>query len=528
MTRIVARIALAALTSGILVLAVLSVWQTASLVQPAQATHNLEIGIDTDPSQTPANTATSLGSTEWCLAVGRLDPPFDVDVYITDVTNLLGWQAYLEFDPTLLAVIAVDLMFQEAQPGSNVTNGSGPAGSGRHVLVGGEGGNAYEDDGSGVLARVTLDPQGAIGVSDLTLDFFQEVDGVATGPYIKDADGNFLGDTDADSYYDGPFGNARVAIDQPDSDGDGIVDPCEDDDDDDGVPNSVDQCAFTAPGVPVDTTLALGCSASQVDADSDGICDPGEVSTWCSGSDNCPGNYNPNQLDFDNDGMGNECDPDTDNDGVCNPGVSHPSCTGSDNCPYNSDPNQDDFDGDGAGDICDDDDDGDGYKNGREISRGSDPWNYDSTPEVCDGIDNDLNGGIDEDDANAQYDLLPLPSGNGVADCMEAVDTDGDTVVNTIDLDDDNDGQSDEREIYMRTDTLDACPDSSSDEAWWADVNNSAGVNINDISKFRVPFMANLGEPLYDKRFDVNMSGKINIQDVSTMRAPVFGGSCVN
>ncbi|MCC6545172.1 MAG: choice-of-anchor D domain-containing protein, partial [Nitrospirae bacterium] len=42
------------------------------------------------------------------------------------------------------------------------------------------------------------------------------------------------------------------------------------------------------------------------------------------------------------------------------------------------------------------DSDGDGYSDIDEIAAGSDPLNKDSTPEVCDGADNDLDGQIDE------------------------------------------------------------------------------------------------------------------------------------
>jgi len=58
-----------------------------------------------------------------------------------------------------------------------------------------------------------------------------------------------------------------------------------------------------------------------VDYDNDGVI--------CT--DNCPFNFNPDQADSDNDGLGNVCD----------------------NCPNTSNPSQDDFDGDGVGDECD-------------------------------------------------------------------------------------------------------------------------------------------------------------------------------
>ena len=55
-------------------------------------------------------------------------------------------------------------------------------------------------------------------------------------------------------------------------------------------------------------------------------------------------------MDTDEDGIGDECDPDIDNDGIPN---------GDDNCPLIPNPGQQDVDKDGRGDICQDDFDGD-------------------------------------------------------------------------------------------------------------------------------------------------------------------------
>ena len=71
------------------------------------------------------------------------------------------------------------------------------------------------------------------------------------------------------------------------------------------------------------------------DADGDGLC--GDV-------DNCPRDYNPSQMDTDDDTAGNACDSNDDNDAIPD---------GDDNCPNIPNSDQSDEDGDGIGDECD-------------------------------------------------------------------------------------------------------------------------------------------------------------------------------
>jgi hypothetical protein len=138
-----------------------------------------------------------------------------------------------------------------------------------------------------------------------------------------------------------------------DTDGDGVIDACDNCPDTDNGPDAgtcseglVGAACMIDPDCDVDPGDGV-CSTAQEDADEDGV---GDV------CDNCPNEPNPGQGDDDEDGVGDVCD----------------------NCPNDYNPDQEDCDGNGVGDVCDTDCDGDGIT------------------DACD--DDDDNDGVPDDD----------------------------------------------------------------------------------------------------------------------------------
>jgi hypothetical protein len=169
----------------------------------------IDAGID-------GNGPTSIGRLEDCISVSAGET-FQIDMVIRDVTDLLAWEASLDFDPAVVWVVGHDVkLFQEANDGSSVIDISSqlPDNSGFHTL------SAFEssdppavDTGSGVLARLTLEAR-AQGQSLLrfgTLDI--NSDGVQDrGTLLKDTDADVIGDDNGDDFFDGERQDAMVAV----------------------------------------------------------------------------------------------------------------------------------------------------------------------------------------------------------------------------------------------------------------------------------------------------------------------------
>lgn len=223
-----------------------------------------------------------------------------------------------------------------------------------------------------------------------------------------------------DTVHGGANGHLELANTADDTDGDGVANTLDRDDDGDGFPDGADAFQLDP--------------AEWADADGDGVGDNGDAFPYDFGE----------QFDTDGDGVGDGADVDDDGDGVEDA----------------QDPFPLDTDNDGVGNRMDTDDDGDGVPDDDDDL----PFDLsDSVDTDGDGIGNTADGDDDNDGVTDGLDAFPLnpkesadTDGDGVGDngdafpddAGESADADGDGIGDNRDDDDDNDGVRDSDDAF--------------------------------------------------------------------------------
>ncbi|UCD94533.1 MAG: thrombospondin type 3 repeat-containing protein [Candidatus Zixiibacteriota bacterium] len=163
-----------------------------------------------------------------------------------------------------------------------------------------------------------------------------------------------------------------------------------------------------------------------VDSDGDGFGDPEIPGSDCP-LDNCPYEFNMDQVDGDADGIGDDCDncPDKVNEDQLNSDSdSHgDEC---DNCPFADNEDLSDIDEDGIGDVCD---------NCPEIyNPGQEDENENDIGDACEFICGDANSDEMINILDVTFIINYLYKDGPAPDPIESIDTNGDDMTNILDV----------------------------------------------------------------------------------------------
>ena len=314
-----------------------------------------------------------------------------------------------------------------------------------------------DDDNDGILDENDAEPLNPDADDDGFIDGLDSCPNVANSEQL-DFDFDGIGDAcDDDSDNDTILDDVdncktRVNPNQDDNDGDNIGDVCDPDDDNDEIEDFADNCPLIANENQNNLDFDLFGDVCDEDDDNDTVVDE---------EDNCPAFPNTQQNNLDGDEFGDACDTDIDGDDVEDDIDLNPFDPdvgdildidgdtiedGLDNCPFTSNEDQLDTNEDGIGDACQDDTDAD--DDGVDDIDDNCPakFNDDQSDVDGDGIGDVCDGELTDSD----FDGVPDVALDGTEDnCVlhfnpEQFDLDEDGTGDACDFDIDNDGVANE------------------------------------------------------------------------------------
>ena len=153
---------------------------------------------------------------ENCMEVG-LGEAFEVEIRVSDVSQLLAWDIYYAYNREIVEVTDRDVrQFLESQQSSNVFDLSDPLPNsiGLYRLGAADtGGAGAAETGGGLLAVLTLQPKRkGISWSNLYRSDADHNGTIDIGPTLTALGGSHIGDIDGDGLFDGSLISGQIAV----------------------------------------------------------------------------------------------------------------------------------------------------------------------------------------------------------------------------------------------------------------------------------------------------------------------------